>query len=129
LRRRPAEERDTSRTPCVGKSPSRPWSANITGQKADLTRDEQIEFFERVETSLIDPDGPETHEIMRFTDEAGETNAVVVAYWLDATRHARWSQAAGFPKWFSAPERCSAGEIGYWRETIAVPYNRPLVSG
>jgi hypothetical protein len=64
-------------------------------QKADPTRDEQIEFFERVETSLIDPDGPETHEIMRFTDEAGETNAVVVAYWLDATRHARWSQAAG----------------------------------
>ena len=93
-------------------------------QKADLTRDEQIEFFERVETSLIDPDGPATHEIMRFTYEAGETNAVVVAYWLDATRHARWSQAAGFPKWFSAPARCSAGEIGYWRETIAVPYNR-----
>jgi Haem-containing dehydratase len=67
-------------------------------QKADLTRDEQIELF---------------------TDEAGETNAVVVAYWLDATRHARWSQAAGFPKRFSAPARCSAGEIGYWRETIA----------
>ena len=37
-------------------------------QKADLTRDEQIEFFERVETNLIDPDGPATHEIMRFTD-------------------------------------------------------------
>jgi aldoxime dehydratase len=93
-------------------------------QKVGLTWNEQFEFFKQVEVSLTDPDGPAAHEIMRFVDEAGETNAVVVAYWLDATRHARWSQVAEFPQWFSASARCSAGPIGYWRETIAVPYDR-----
>lgn len=93
-------------------------------QKAGLSWDQQLAFFERVEASLTHPDGPAAHELMRFTDEAGETNAVVVAYWLDATRHGRWSQVAAFPAWFSAPERAAAGDVGYWKETIAVPYDR-----
>lgn len=92
-------------------------------QKQDLSQEEQRAFFERVEASLAHEDGPAAHEIMRFTDEAGETNAVVVAYWLDATRHARWSMRADFPRWFASPERLS-GDSGYWRETIAVPYDR-----
>jgi aliphatic aldoxime dehydratase len=92
-------------------------------QRAGLGWEEQQQFFQRVEASLAHPDGPAAHEIMRFTDEAGETNAVVVAYWLDATRHARWSATAEFPRWFSAAERLS-GDAGYWKETIAVPYDR-----
>ena len=92
-------------------------------QKAGLTWDEQREFFDFAKASFAQPDGPAAHEVLRFTDEAGEINAVTVAYWLDATAHARWSQSAEFPKWFCARERC-AGDFGYWRETIAVPYDR-----
>jgi len=93
-------------------------------QKAGLTWDEQREFFDRVEASFAHRDGPAAHEVMRFTDEAGEINAVVVAYWLDATSHARWSLSADFPQWFAADERRTSGDIGYWKETIAVPYDR-----
>jgi aldoxime dehydratase len=93
-------------------------------QEHELTWEEQSRFFERVKTSFAHPDGPDAHEIMRFTDDAGEVNAVVVSYWLDATRHSRWSLAADFPRWFSAPERCNDGQAGYWRETIAVAYDR-----
>ncbi len=93
-------------------------------QKADLDWEQQRAFFDLVQASFSHPDGPAAHEVMRFTDEAGETNAVVVAYWLDATRHARWSLSADFPKWFAAQERLASGDIGYWKETIAVPYDR-----
>jgi len=48
---------------------------------------------------------------------------VVAAYWLDPTLHARWTAQADHPAWFRAKERL--GEVvGYWRETIAVPYDR-----
>jgi aldoxime dehydratase len=93
-------------------------------QQTDLTWDQQRQFFDRVEASFSHPDGPSAHEIMSFIDEAGETNAVVVAYWIDATRHARWSLSADFPQWFSAGERKESGLTGYWRETISVPYDR-----
>ncbi len=93
-------------------------------QKADLSWEQQREFFDRVQASFTHPDGPAAHEVMRFTDEAGEINAVVVAYWLDATRHARWSLSADFPTWFAAQERLASGDTGYWKETIAVPYDR-----
>ncbi len=93
-------------------------------QSAGLSWDQQRQFFDHVQASFAHPDGPAAHEVMRFTDEAGETNAVVVAYWLDATRHARWSLLAEFPKWFAAKERIASGDIGYWKETIAVPYDR-----
>lgn len=92
-------------------------------QKEGLTNDEQLAFFTRVEASLTHPDGPSAHEVMRFTDESGQTNAVVVAYWLDATKQARWSAAADYPRWFASSERLSGG-AGYWRETIVVPYDR-----
>lgn len=93
-------------------------------QRADLSWDQQRAFFDQVQASFSHPDGPAAHEVMRFTDEAGETNAIVVAYWLDATRHARWSISADFPKWFVGQERLASGDIGYWKETIAVPYDR-----
>jgi len=93
-------------------------------QGTELSWERQRAFFEQVEASFTQPDGPAAHEVMRFTDEAGETNAVVVAYWLDATRHGRWSAAAAYPRWFASPERLTGGDTGYWKETIAVPYDR-----
>jgi aldoxime dehydratase len=93
-------------------------------QQADMPWDVQKAFFDRVRTSFDHVDGPAAHEIMRFIDESGEINAVVVAYWLDATRHARWSAEAAFPNWLRSDEPMAKPEVGYWRETIAVPYDR-----
>jgi hypothetical protein len=60
-------------------------------QGANLPWDKQREFFDLAEKSFAEKDGASAHEIMRFVDEAGEVNAVVASYWLDATVHARWS--------------------------------------
>lgn len=93
-------------------------------QQPDLPWDRQKAFFDQVRTSFDHADGPAAHEIMRFVDEAGAINAVVVAYWLDATRHARWTAVAAFPEWFRSDAPLAEPEIGYWRETIAVTYDR-----
>lgn len=91
-------------------------------QGQDLSWPEQAAFFARLRDSFAQ-DGPDAHEIMRATDETGATSAILVAYWLDATRHARWALASPFMAWFRAPER--AGEArGLWRETLLVPYDR-----
>lgn len=83
----------------------------------------QAEFFDRVIASFAEDDGPAAHEIMRFLDDAGHTNAVVVSYWTDATRHARWSARSSVSRWLDDDDRLT-DEAGYWRETIAVPYDR-----
>jgi aldoxime dehydratase len=83
----------------------------------------QADFFKRVEASLAEDNGPGAHEIMRFEDEAGCTNAVVVSYWTDPTRHARWSANSSLSRWLDDDVRLGE-EAGYWRETIAVPYDR-----
>lgn len=93
-------------------------------QQADLPWDKQKAFFDHVRASFDHIDGPAAHEIMRFTDESGEINAVVVAYWLDATKHARWSADAEYPNWFRSEAPMSEPDVGYWSETIAVPYDR-----
>jgi aldoxime dehydratase len=92
-------------------------------EASDLPWEAQKTFFEMAEASFAEADGPVAHERMRFLDEAGETNAVVVSYWLDATAHARWTQKSSLSAWFNAPKRL-LGEQGCWRETIAVPYDR-----
>lgn len=91
-------------------------------QGLDLSWPEQKAFFDRL-TASFTADGPDVHEIMRFTDEAGAVNAVLVAYWLDPTRHARWEHTSPFMAWFGEDARL-AGERGVWRETLRVPYDR-----
>ncbi|MEW6254697.1 MAG: phenylacetaldoxime dehydratase family protein [Pseudomonadota bacterium] len=83
---------------------------------------EQRAFFDRVEAAFR-IDGPDCHEIMRFTDARGAVNAVVAAYWIDATRHARWEQQCPLLAWYRDPARL-AGPHGLWRETLRVPYDR-----
>lgn len=85
--------------------------------------DWQAEFFARVQASFAEADGPAAHEIMRFIDAAGQTNAVIVSYWTDPTRHARWSTNAALSRWLDEDARLTE-HAGYWRETIAVPYDR-----
>ena len=107
------------------------WSTPVTTivsdyfgiQALDLGSPEQHAFFERARASFAGPDGPDSFEIMRCTDEAGLTNAVVVAYWLDAVKHARWEAASQFVSWFRHDDRL-VGPVGAWRETNAVPYDR-----
>ncbi|GGF69733.1 phenylacetaldoxime dehydratase [Azorhizobium oxalatiphilum] len=91
-------------------------------QGQDLGWSEQSAFFERLRASFSEH-GPDAHEIMRTTDEHGAINAILVAYWLDPTRHARWLAASPFMVWFRDPARETEAH-GIWRETIAVPYDR-----
>lgn len=80
-------------------------------------------FFDLTLATFAHPDGPDAHEIMHCVDEAGVANAIVVAYWVDPSRHARWCLLSAWRPWFESPDRL-AGKHGYWRETIAVPYDR-----
>jgi len=94
----------------------------VQGRSLDAKR--QGAFFERAEASFQALDGPEAYEVMRFLDEAGETNAVVVGYWTNPTTHGRWSARSEFSSWFASSDRLAEPDFGYWRETIAVPYDR-----
>jgi aldoxime dehydratase len=87
-----------------------------------LPWERQGEFIDRMLGFFKHSDGPDAFETMRCVDEPGYTNAIVVAYWLDPTKHARWGFASHFTEWFRSPHRESE-DVGYWRETIAVPYD------
>lgn len=91
-------------------------------QGEGLSWEEQKTFFDRL-IAAFDQDGPAAHEIMRTTDETGATVAILVAYWLDATAHARWSMSSAFMMWFNDPARLREPR-GIWRETICVPHDR-----
>lgn len=92
-------------------------------QQTALTWKEEKTFFERAQTSFDTKDGPDSYEIMRTLDEAGETNAVIVGYWCDPVKHARFCLNASLVKWFNDDMRLSE-PFGVWRETISVPYDR-----
>ncbi|ETR78079.1 phenylacetaldoxime dehydratase [Afipia sp. P52-10] len=92
-------------------------------QALDLDPAVRKEFFDRVTASFAGEEGPGAHETMQFVDEAGFTNAVVVAYWTDPTRHARWAARSPYLAWFGSSDRLGES-LGYWRETLVVPYDR-----
>lgn len=92
-------------------------------QGRDLAWATQQAFFRDAGRSFDAPDGPETSEIMRTTDEAGYVNAVTVGYWTDAVKHARFCQSSPLLAWMASEDRLS-GPFGCWRETISVPYDR-----
>lgn len=108
------------------------WDKPVAGMVSDyfamqgghLDWDDERSFFDRVTAAFAGPDGPGAHEIMRFRDEAGESNAVVVGYWTDPTAHGRWSASSELLSWLGSDERLSEPTVGYWRETISVPYDR-----
>lgn len=92
-------------------------------QGRELPWEQQRRFFDRVRASFGGEDGPSVHETMRFTDEQGYVNAVLVAYWTEPERHARWQRDSSFAAWFADDARL-AEDVGYWRETLVVPYDR-----
>ena len=92
-------------------------------QAPDLSWGQQQEFFERARQSFATNDSPDSFEIMRATDKNQSINAIVVAYWVDPVKHARWSNASSLVAWFKSADRLSDA-AGAWRETISVPYDR-----
>lgn len=80
-------------------------------------------FFERARAGFDEPWGPDCHEELRHTGANGLTDSVVVAYWTDVTRHAMWKRTSSFNAWWNASDRELDG-VGYWRETVSVPYDR-----
>lgn len=69
-------------------------------QARTLPWDLQQAFIGRIRACLAHQDGPDAHEVMRCIDEAGFINTIVVAYWLDPTKHARWKLLSAFGGWF-----------------------------
>lgn len=106
---------------------TKPISAIISDyfaiQAVKLEKAQQDAFFQRARNAFSEPHGPDCSEIMSTMDEAGYTNAVVVAYWTDPVRHARWEQLSSLTAWLRDDDRLTA-TYGVWRETISVPYDR-----
>jgi aldoxime dehydratase len=126
-----APRKPTGHTPAAQRYSLRwkdPVSAIISDyfaiQQTDLSREREKAFFERVLSSFNNTqDGPDSHEMMRTTDEGGETNSVVVGYWRDPVKHARFCLSAPLIDWFDDKARLNE-PFGLWRETISVPYDR-----
>lgn len=91
-------------------------------QGKDLCWPTQKAFFDRVITAQ-QAEGADHWEIMRADGPGETTEAIIVCYWLDATRHARWAQSSAFLKWFDDPARLNEPH-GLWRECCKVPYDR-----
>jgi aldoxime dehydratase len=118
-------EGHTAAAPRYGLRWHKPITAIISDyfaiQAPGLSWGQQEVFFEHARRSFAQ--NPDSFEIMRATDESQATNAIVVAYWVDPVKHARWSNASTLVNWFKSADRLS-GAIGAWRETISVPYDR-----
>jgi len=80
-------------------------------------------FFARARNAFASAWGPDCFDELRCADDAGFVNSVVVAYWTDLTRHAHWRYRDAFNRWFASPAR-ERETVGYWRETLMVPYDR-----
>lgn len=91
-------------------------------QGKDLDWATQSDFFDRVRASFTFH-GPDAWEIMRTAGPDGEVDAILVAYWMDPTAHARWCETSSFLTWFASDDRLTES-AGLWRETIRVPYDR-----
>ena len=92
-------------------------------QADDLPSEVQSAFFARARRAFEELDAPDSFELMRCVDELGLTNAVVVAYWTNPLRHARWDRSSSLIAWFKHTDRLT-DTIGVWRETAVVPYDR-----
>ncbi|CCF00971.1 putative phenylacetaldoxime dehydratase (plasmid) [Sinorhizobium fredii HH103] len=107
------------------------WTKPITAiisdyfaiQGRDLDWEVQEAFFRDARRSFAGPDGPETSEIMRTRDEAGYVNAVIVGYWTDPVKHARFCLNSPLLAWLANEARLLE-PFGSWRETVSVPYDR-----
>ncbi|QDL93313.1 phenylacetaldoxime dehydratase family protein [Paroceanicella profunda] len=106
---------------------NKPVSAIISDyfalQGEELNWSQERAFFDRARESFDHPFGPDSSEIMRAKDERGMTNAVVVAYWTDPVKHARWAAGSPLVAWLKEDARLT-DTTGTWRETISVPYDR-----
>lgn len=107
------------------------WEMPITAVISDYlavqhdATDPEVErgFFRRARAGFDHEWGPDCFEEMRHETRDGRVDSIVVAYWTDLVRHAMWKRASAFQAWLRSPEREHDG-VGYWRETVSVPYDR-----
>jgi aldoxime dehydratase len=107
------------------------WSAPFTTMIADYLAVQrkpddmaaERAFFRRARASFASESGPDSFEEMRELDANGRVNSIVIGYWTDLTRYAIWKRVAPVNAWFASAER-EDEPLGYWRETLTVPYDR-----
>ena len=107
------------------------WSAPVTTviadyiavQRAGADAEAERSFFQKTRAALASPWGPDCFDEVRCADEAGLVDSIVIAYWTDITKYATWKHRDEFNGWFASAERENES-VGYWRETLIVPYDR-----
>jgi len=80
-------------------------------------------FRSWIEGAFARTDGPIAQDNARHVDEAGLTNHIVAAYWLDAAAFASWSACDAVAGFWDDPARRD-GSCGYFRESMMVPVER-----
>lgn len=81
------------------------------------------DFIERARNDFDHAFGPDCYEELRHHGPDGLYDTVVVAYWTDLTRYAVWKKTSAFNAWWRSLDR-EKESVGYWRETLIVPYER-----
>lgn len=68
--------------------------------------------------ALLSKSLPPVHDLAMFTDRAGHTNYVLIAYFSSSTTHVQWEDASGFSAWWEKAEHLEA-DYGLWLERFA----------
>jgi aldoxime dehydratase len=66
---------------------------------------------------------PDVHDHARYTDETGQLNHLVTAYWVDKARFAAWCGSSEVASWWNDAARLDEA-CGYFREEMTVPLER-----
>jgi len=72
--------------------------------------------------ALYGKNSPEKVEQGMYTDKAGVKNYLYIAYWKNSV-YQQWLAGENTSSWWASDERLNEG-VGYWREIIAMPFDR-----
>jgi heme-degrading monooxygenase HmoA len=87
------------------------------------------DFIRRCSAWCADTDGPGSHELTQYPDNAGFDVFMMIAYWRDLETHDRWMAATQRRDWWEPDQRESEG-VGYFREIFSprLPHFETLFS-
>jgi aldoxime dehydratase len=87
------------------------------------------DFIRRCSAWCADTDGPGSHELTQYPDNAGFDVFMMIAYWRDLETHDRWMAATQRRDWWESDQRESEG-VGYFREIFSprLPHFETLLS-
>lgn len=94
-------------------------------QVANTTDSAAKEFLDLMARSVEgDSDlKPEAHEILTFSGTGEYLDIILLSYWTDAVRHARWYERSDVGRWFRGLN-AAAVEFGAWHEVVQAPLER-----